>query len=182
MHPADVAALVTEEVGAISTILSSDAIFGFEEISLDGVLLDVTFSKPVHQVVETTQPSGLLHASGAPYVKRERAVQLTGTARRFILRFDVDDFDGQPPTAELLYEDGQPLDPDAWPCDLTGRGIVLRHPIYLRPFFCRRGLREYHSHPGHEADPWDRHREKLSLSDIVVELMNDLATRWRFGS
>lgn len=182
MHPADVAALVSEEVDAISTVLRSDPSFGVEEVALNGVLLDVTFSKPVHRIVETAEPSGLFHPSGARYIKRGTAVELAGTARRLVLRFDVEDFDGQPPTAELLDAHGEPLDPDAWPRDLPGRGIIRRHPVYLRPFFCRRGLREYHSHPGHEANPWDRHREELSLTDIVVELMTDLATRWRYGA
>ena len=182
MHPVDVAALVGEEAEAISTILHSDSTFGVDNVALDGVLLDVAFSKPVHQIIETAQPSGLLHVSGAHYIKRGTAVALTGTARRLILRLDVEDFDGQPPTAALHDGDGEPLDPDAWPRDLPGRGIIRCHPVYRRPFFCRRGLREYHSHPGHEADPWDRHREQLSLSDIVVELMSDLSTRWRFGA
>lgn len=52
------------------------------------------------------------------------------------------------------------------------------HPMYHRPFFCRRGLREYHSHEQHEEDPWAAWRDALSLRTIVLELLGDLRVRW----
>lgn len=36
--------------------------------------------------------------------------------------------------------------------------IVGAHPETGFPFICLRGFREYHTHPQHTDDPWDRYR------------------------
>jgi hypothetical protein len=100
--------------------------------------------------------------------------------RELILRVDCSDFDGQPPLAELLAPDGTPLPGPQWPYDPRRQGIVHGHPKYGRPFFCRRGLREYHEHPQHEDDPWDRWREGMPLYQIVVGIVTDLRDRFTF--
>lgn len=44
---------------------------------------------------------------------------------------------------------------------LDGRAydiLIAMHPDTKLPFFCMRGFREYHSHPQHTDDPWDRYR------------------------
>jgi hypothetical protein len=100
--------------------------------------------------------------------------------RELILRVDCADFDGQPPLAELLAADGVPLPPAEWPHDPREQGIIHGHPKYERPFFCRRGLREFHEHPQHEDDPWDRWREGMPLYQIVLGVVTDLRDRFTF--
>jgi hypothetical protein len=101
-------------------------------------------------------------------------------SRELILRVDCSDFDGQPPVAELLTTDGAPLPPGEWPHDPREQGIIHGHPKYDRPFFCRRGLREYHEHPQHEDDPWDRWRDGMPLYQIVLGVVIDLRDRFTF--
>lgn len=36
--------------------------------------------------------------------------------------------------------------------------LIGVHPKTKLPFFCMRGFREYHEHPQHTDDPWDRYR------------------------
>jgi hypothetical protein len=124
--------------------------------------------------------------------------------RELILRCDAAGYDAQPITAELLLRDGRPLPRGQWPKEIGVGGldaldlpeggaalprvrvahalgpqaIIREHQDYDRPFFCRRGLREYHSHSQHENNPWDRHRESIRIYDIVPELLADLQTRW----
>lgn len=95
-----------------------------------------------------------------------------------VLALNLTQYDAQPPTAELLDAARRPLPPEAWPREFGPQGIVPEHPLFRRPFFCRRGLREYHTHFQHEDDPWDRHREGLPLHAVVVELLHDLGVRW----
>lgn len=40
--------------------------------------------------------------------------------------------------------------------------IILNHVTDGMPFLCLPGVREYHSHPQHTDDPWEKHRGKLS--------------------
>jgi hypothetical protein len=96
--------------------------------------------------------------------------------RDLILRTRCDDWDGRPPEIDLL--DANRAELTEWPKDTTGRGIVHNHPDYTRPFFCRPGTREYHTHPVHKDDPWDKHREGATLAGIIVGLLDDLANRW----
>lgn len=91
---------------------------------------------------------------------------------------ELNGYDSLPPTAELLLPDRSPLPPSDWPKSIGGQGIVHDSKDYGRPFFCRRGLREYHSHSQHEDDPWDAYREHLALHQIVMELLRDMRDTW----
>jgi len=132
-------------------------------------------------MVQAIMPSQLLGPGGGG-VQFDVSVPDLGArpvTREVILKMGCDDFDGQPPTAELLRDDASPLPPDEWPRDLADQGIVRGHQIYGdRPFFCRPGLREFHTHPQHEDEPWDRYREALPLSQIALGLLVDLRKRW----
>jgi hypothetical protein len=126
--------------------------------------------------------SGLLIGPGGVVAQQQMNVPDLGSlkTRELILRVDCSDFDGQPPLAELLAADGAPLPPGEWPHDPREQGIIHGHPKYGRPFFCRRGLREYHEHPQHEDDPWDRWREGMPLYQIVLGVVTDLRDRFTF--
>jgi hypothetical protein len=113
----------------------------------------------------------LTRAQRIPILGRSRT-------RRLILRLGLDSFDLLAPTATLLAEAGDPLPAAQWPTSFAGGGIVTDHPVYHRPFFCRRGLREYHTHPQHEDDPWAAWRDALPLHAIALELLGDLRVRW----
>jgi hypothetical protein len=180
VHPGDVAAYVAESVAELRSRLAR-----YLELGVAGVLLsedtslDVTFTKRERALVQTTLPSTLLDSAGGNvgvvYVVPD--LGSPGVSRTLILHMDLSNYDGDPPTAELWLPERVPLPPDEWPV-LGNGGIVREHPEFHRPFFCRRGLREYHSHPQHEDDPWDLYREALPLHALVVELLDDLQHRW----
>lgn len=129
--------------------------------------------------VSTFAQSGLLLPGGQSIGQTMNVPDLSAREERnLIVHALCDDFDGQPPLVELLNEDGAALAPGDWPKDTIGRGIVANHPRYKRPFFCRPGVREYHDHPQHEDDPWDRHREGYSLNKTLLWIVADLQSRF----
>lgn len=179
MHPEDVAEFVAQSVAVLTEKLSQNQELGGPP-SLEGTKLYVPFVKLGRPLVKHALDTGLV-APGGGGMSMIYEVPLLGvapTSRDLVLYLDVEDFDGQPPTAELLLPDRTPLPAAEWPKSIHGRGIVLNHKDYDRPFFCRRGLREYHSHPQHEDDPWDRYREHLGLDQIVIELLDGLRNTW----
>ena len=179
MHPDDVAEHVADSVAELQRQIETRPDLAVTSVGLVAPFdLRIAFEKKVwpvlmHQHRNVDGYTGEVTVHAAPYV------QLTApsTVQR-ILRCELDDYDLRPPTAELLDADGRPLPADQWPREIGRQGIVRDHPDYKRPFFCRRGLREYHSHFQHEDDPWDRHREGLALHSVVVELLADLRLRW----
>lgn len=182
MHPDDVAEHVTAEVEELQAGLHEREELGVRRVELiDRFELRIGLTKSERALVEGTIPSGILGPDGGG-VQFNVSVPDLGAKpieREVILRMNCEDFDGQPPTAELLREDGSPLPPEEWPRDLANQGIIRGHQIYgERPFFCRPGLREYHTHPQHEDEPWDRYREALSLPQIALGLLVDLRQRW----
>lgn len=63
----------------------------------------------------------------------------------------------------------EPLPAAAWPPDLAFGGP---HPILNRAWTCLRGLYEYHCHPSHLEDAWDRHRHALDLPTLLGQILN----------
>lgn len=181
MHPADVADYVAESVAVLRDRLGERPDLGAGSPQLEGdVHLFIPFTLLSRQVVDAVMPSGLIAPGGADLAVANRVVLLGAppVERPLLLAFELDDYDAQPPTAELLLPDRSPLPPGQWPKSLNGQGVIHGHRDYDRPWFCRRGLREYHSHPQHEVDPWDLHREALPLHSIVEELLSDLSRRF----
>lgn len=179
MHPQDVAAHVSEGVDVLADKLASMPSLGGPP-RLEGTSLTVPFIKEDLPLVDHALGTSLVLPNGQTLGHVHR-VPLLGQARvrrELVLSLDVTNFDSQPPTAELLLPDGSPLPPGDWPKSIAGEGIVPNHKDYNRPFFCRRGLREYHSHPQHEDNPWDKYRETLALHQIVIELLHDLQHTW----
>ena len=64
---------------------------------------------------------------------------------------------------ELPYEQ--------WP---KGIGIVQRHPKTGKPFLCRPGIREFHTHVQHGDEPWDKYRGRVRPRDLLLQLARDL--------
>lgn len=181
MHPSLVRAFVEANVEDLRTRLGGrpDLKTGELTLDLDSLTLNVPFDHTEHdtEVVDATSPFVL---PGGRRIARQQRVPILGRSRvrHLTLHMALDGFDLVPPTADLLGEDGEPLAAGEWPTSFAGGGIVQDHPIYGRPFFCRRGLREFHEHEQHEDDPWVRWRDALPLHAIVVELLGDLRVRW----
>lgn len=180
MHPDDVADYVVEQVDWVRERLADHPELRVSAVELeDDVKLYITFTKIERPRVSAITPPRLLGPGKAPIAFQYTGIDLSRTTEReLMLHCDCGDFDGQPPTAALMRPDRTPLPADQWPKDLTGQGIVHDHPDYRRPFFCRPGLREFHTHPQHEDQPWDRYRESMSLSRIIIPLLDDLQHRW----
>lgn len=79
----------------------------------------------------------------------------SGARRRF--RFGCDDWDEKPPSVKAIDTDGKDLDQQPsggkWAGLNTGWGL------------CAQWTREYHAH--HAEDPWESHRQNVSLALIV---------------
>jgi hypothetical protein len=181
MHPDDVAEHVTDSVWALTEQLRAHPELGASDpIMRDGTDLYIGFVKQDRAFMQVQLASSLLGPGGHQTAQLLQVPDLGAprVRRELILLMNLDDFDGQPPTAQLLLPDRSPLPAQQWPKELANQGIVHGHPDFDRPYFCRRGLREYHEHSQHEDDPWDRHREGLSLHAIVTELLADLRDRW----
>lgn len=180
MHPADVAEHVLGEVAELQRSLEDMPELGVNKLDLEHeVELYIGFRKVDRPRLQAAVVPGLLGPGGKPLQIPHQAIDLSQKREReLILHMNCENLDGDPPTAELLLPNRMPLPRDDWPQDLTRAGLAHGHPEYDRPFFCRRGLREYHSHPGHQEDPWDIYREAVSLHVIALELLDDLHKRW----
>lgn len=179
MHPDDCAELVSSSVEELRSRLPA------LDLPVDEVLLEERFRLHVTMRVKrrpaapAVAPDGMPVAiAGGRWVTQVPLLGQPPLEQRMIVLFDCFGWDGQPPTAELLDAARQPLAANLWPRDLAGAGIVDGHPNYPRPFFCRPLLREYHTHPEHADDPWDRHREGTTLHGIVLSLVGELRERW----
>lgn len=180
MHPADVAEFVAAAVDDLGERLTarSDLRAG-PPVLEDEVRLFVPFSYESRRLVQHAVPSGLVLPGEVPTASVWTVPDLGAPTeeRHLTLYLDLTDFDGQPPTAELLRDDRTPLPAAEWPHSLGKQAIVRNHRDFNRPFFCRPGLREFHTHPQHEDEPWDKYREGRPLHSIVIELLELLEDR-----
>jgi len=180
VHPDDCAELVSEEFEILQLALPTRQGLHIEEPRLED-RFQIYLPTRVRRfgTMSAMAQSGLLLPGGQRIQRAVNVPDLSARQERLlIVRADCEDFDGRPPLVDLLDQDGAPLDPLAWPKDTRGQGIVANHPLYKRPFFCRRGVREYHEHPQHEDDPWDRHREGYSLHRTLLGIVADLQSRF----
>ncbi len=184
MHPDDVAEYVAGQVAWLAERIDERPSLGVTEVSLEeNVQVYIALTKRERARASAMAPAHMVGPGQQPIGLKFTGVDLGAavTLRRLLLHCDCSDFDGSPPTAELRLPDRTPLPAAEWPQELGGQGIVADHPIFRRPFFCRPGLREFHTHPQHEDHPWDRYRESMSLSRIIVPLLDDLQHRWLLG-
>jgi hypothetical protein len=84
-----------------------------------------------------------------------------------LLVLDAAGYDTEPVGVAITTAAGHPVPGWRWPRALY-RG---QHPVLRRPFSCVRGTHDYHAHPAHDHDPWDDHRSRLRLADVVDHIL-----------
>lgn len=160
MHRFYVEALVTEEEAALQEAAGNGPILRVER---RGILLLVEMERVIYQ----------RHGRSAiPILGQRRTSSI-------VAALGCDNYDTDPPsftftrnwdaTEELPFED--------WP---KGPGMVDRHYETGKPFLCRPGTREFHSHIQHLDEPWDRYRGRLRLRDLLLGLAHDLQQKQVF--
>lgn len=184
MHPDDVAECVGDEVERLRVEVAQAPQLNVSAVLLeDDLELYVTFAKTERPRARVEVPAKVLGPGGQQVTSLVEGLDLSRTTRReLVLHSNCARYDFDPPTAELLLPDRTPLPREQWPHDLARAGLVHGHRDYDRPFFCREGLREYHTHPEHDDNPWDVHRESLRLHRVVLGLLDDLQHRWVLSS
>ena len=87
--------------------------------------------------------------------------------RKVEFRFHCNDWDELPPSLSLHDpENGQELPWSAWPQGVWS--VLNSHPSTGKPFLCLPGIREYHTHPVHLGDVWDRYRPGTSYGLLSI--------------
>jgi putative metal binding uncharacterized protein len=88
---------------------------------------------------------------------------------------NCDQFPELPPSVRLLNPEGDE------PVGLPG-GIFHQdaHPTTGLPFLCMRGIREFHTHPGHLGETWEQYRDQDGNN--LVGLLAQLSSAWRKAS
>lgn len=104
--------------------------------------------------------SGLNVRLWLPGMQIGTAIELDGSA-----------YDAEPFSVRVVGQDGQPLSADRWPPGL----FHSQHPVLHRPFACLQGVLEYHLHPSHLGDSWDRYRQTIRLVDLVGHIIIKVA-------
>jgi hypothetical protein len=97
------------------------------------------------------------------------------TAKPLRLRLHCEDWDEQPPSVEILNEDGTPVT-EAPP----NQGGVFNpgvHETTGRFFVCMRGAREYHIHSSHTTDHWANYRGQSGMG--IVGIVFQLWHAWK---
>jgi hypothetical protein len=90
-----------------------------------------------------------------------------GNPGLFVL--DCAAFDAQPPAVSMA----DPHTRDPLPLERWTPGVPHSiHPTFGRPFICIQGVLEYHTHPSHLDDSWDRYRRTFRISQIVRRLLD----------
>lgn len=185
MHPQHVAEFVAREVAELRARASASKlpIRAIAHEADTGLYVTVDLIR--RQSLSTRDAAGALpvgigvHLPGGFVLENVPDLSSLPEPVQRVLAFELTDFDSQPPTAELLDSGREPLPAAEWPGDMKGGGIVDGHPDYPRPWFCRPGLREYHSHPQHEDRAWDELRgDGVSLHGLVLGLAGDLVNRF----
>jgi len=87
--------------------------------------------------------------------------------RTYHLRFDARWYDAEPLRLSVVDEQGKALPASEWPPGLCHS----QHPVLGVPFACVRGTYEYHAHPSHLPDRWDRYRSRIRLADLLDHLL-----------
>lgn len=171
MHPDDVAEFVATEAEVARQQIESRADLGVRDLAIEN-----NTEMFIDYEVDLRHPIVLTNANGR---------QILGKGLRHsenrILHLECTNWNARPPLANLLLPDRSPLPPQLWPRAEDGEGIVASHRDYQRPFFCRPGTHEFHSHTQHSDEPWDRHRPTRSLDQIVIDLLDSLQHRFILG-
>jgi hypothetical protein len=85
-----------------------------------------------------------------------------------VFRLSCDQFDTEPPSVAMLDPQTRTeLPHEHWTPGVSNGG----HPLTSKPFVCLQGVAEYHSHPSHTNDSWDRYRYRFRLTQTVRRLL-----------
>jgi len=113
-----------------------------------------------------------LHRAGARVWRRATDVFVAFAAGRdgqpglFCLR--CANYDAQPPSVAML----DPVSLAVLPIGSWTAGVPHSiHPVTQQPFVCLQGIAEYHSHPSHLDDSWDRYRNRVRIRETVFALL-----------
>ena len=88
-----------------------------------------------------------------------------------VLVLNAERYDGEPVGISVADPAGGVLPGSAWPPGLYGG----EHPVLGRPFVCVRGTLDYHTHPSHTNDPWERYRGRIRLPELIAHLLRRIA-------
>ncbi len=85
-----------------------------------------------------------------------------------VFRLRCGHYDAQPPSVAMVDPDTL----DELPLWRWTAGVPHSiHPRTGRPFVCLQGIAEYHTHPSHITDSWDRYRTRVRLRETIVALL-----------
>jgi|ERR1700681_1633008 len=85
-----------------------------------------------------------------------------------VFQLDCSEFDANPPSVAMIdFESWAELTLERW----TPGVPHSIHPVTGRPFVCLQGIAEYHTHPSHVADSWDRYRKRFRIPQTVRRLL-----------
>lgn len=85
-----------------------------------------------------------------------------------LFKLNCSSFDADPPSAIMI----DPVTRAELPLELWVPGVPhSMHPTVNRPFVCIQGVREYHLHPCHLEDSWDKYRQTIRLPQTIWRLL-----------
>jgi hypothetical protein len=89
-----------------------------------------------------------------------------------ILVLDAEKYDDEPVGVFVAENAVRLLPGSEWPPGLCQD----KHPVLHRPFARVRGTIDYHIHPSHIEDGWDRYRGRIRLTGLVVPAEDHLVS------
>jgi hypothetical protein len=97
-----------------------------------------------------------------------------------ILALGCDNYDTDPPSLAYManWEATEELPFEAWP---KGTGVIQQHPVTGKPFLCRPGIREFHTHYQHGDEPWDKYRGHIRPHELLLNIVRDLRGKQVLG-
>lgn len=144
VHKFYVEALVAEEEAALLEVAGTG---GITRVERRGVLLVVEIERVIYQRYAR---------SAIPILGQRRTAPIVAV-------LDCSNYDTDAPsfTFATNWDATEELSFQAWP---KGPGMVDHHYKTGKPFLCRPGTYEFHSHIQHLDEPWDKYRGHLRLS------------------
>lgn len=85
-----------------------------------------------------------------------------------MFRLACGQFDAEPPSVSMVDPEAHSeLSMERW----TPGVPHSVHPVTGKPFVCLQGTAEYHTHPSHLDDSWDRYRRVFRLKETIHRLL-----------
>jgi len=86
-----------------------------------------------------------------------------------VFKLDCSRFDAEPPSVSMV----DAVTSSDLPLERWTPGVPHSiHPITQKPFVCLQGVAEYHSHPSHLDDSWDRYRNRFRIPQLGQRLLD----------